>query len=125
MEGGTGTQEYFRFLQMITNFYSWISRNAQEGIDSFIFDTTAGNNDPGQNGLPMYFASQQLPDNDGNLHNLYLEITPNLDSAVLQGTKQATTFTWNGQTYNIIGLVSTKLTVDKTINWTIEVPVGV
>lgn len=120
LQGGPAMQQFYFDQTLLYTFYETIGVELINNIDRFYPDTTADGQD-----LPMYYYGSELTDVTGKSRQVYIEVTPTLDHDVISGKTPPQGFDWNGVSYNIIGVITMPLTIDKQTNWEIVLPVGI
>lgn len=137
--GGEDTAGFFRSQSLVRNFTLWLN---QLGEQAWIYDTDAAGN-------PVYFAVQMgspeeaaadprpvashaelralrsTPRAAGAPDYFFLELATHPDAAALSGAAPATGFDWDGQHYNVFGLITATFSFNQQPTWYVEAPVGV
>lgn len=90
LAGGSATSEYFATKNQIFNIASGLNNNTV----SWVQTTTK------EGGQPAYFA-QLGTGSDA----IYLSLASNIDQAAVTGAAPTQQFTWNGQSYNVVGSI--------------------
>lgn len=129
---GAGTQTYYQDQVVLDNFTVWL---AGQGSEAWIADTD-------DNGNPCYFAVQVGGTNNEMVapskpvtsyrelmeldeqNSIYVVLQTNPDANVIAGTQPAPGFTWNGQSYNMVGTITGTFSYNQQPTWYVEVPVG-
>lgn len=109
-DSGAGTATYIQNQTVLNNFTSFIN---QLGDAAWATSTDA-------NG-PVYFAEQQ--GSDGNMIYLTLSTVPDTD--VLNGSSAPPRFTYEGQTYNIVGSITGTFSYNEEPSWYVDAPLAV
>jgi hypothetical protein len=115
MQGGQGTQQFFSNQSALYHFTQYLS---SQGDSAWISSTQE------DTGYPVWFAMQESRDAQGKNHQIYSVVAPQVDQDAVQGKSTPAQFTWNGETYNIVGSISVTLSYDAIPDWEVIVPLG-
>lgn len=108
MQGGQGTAVFFSAQYAVGMLVSAL--NSGSVVWSQASDA---------NGYPTWTASLPIFESA-----LTITITTTVDSDVISGSTEPPSFTWEGNSYNVVGTFSGNVTYGDTSVWTIQVPVG-
>jgi hypothetical protein len=110
MQGGSGTQAFMAGQIVQDNFFGYLNEN-NDSCWSWSVD---------ESGNPAYFAAQQSGSN-----TMFLAGTATIDAGAAANPGSSGQFTFNEQTYNIIGTLTTTLGYNTAPLWYMQVPLGV
>jgi hypothetical protein len=110
VQGGAGTQSFIEAQSSVNDFYAWLG---EMGSTVWIPDTDADGN-------PVYFAAQRSGEND-----FAIIVSATLDPGVIDGDDPPAQFTFNGENYYTVGVLTATQSYNGTPLWKTTIPLGV